>query len=149
MARLGCPLAFDGARRLAERTVGHDLRGVGIGDNQHRVGCGRAGNAAPRRLIAAIAAAIDDDAVPPVAQLERQGAGMGLAVETGRRRFPGIDEHQTLPRLQALKPHVRRLVRRMPAGLRSGQGQIDENPVFLDRTVEQREPPVAVTEESE
>ena len=54
-------------------------------------------------LGAAIAAAIDDDALAPVAHLERQRAGMGMLVEAGRRRLAGIDQHQAVPGLQPLK----------------------------------------------
>src|SRR3954467_7086146 len=91
---------------------------------------------APAGLRAAAAAAIDDDALAPLAQLEGQGAGMRVLVKAARRRLAGIDQNEALPRLQALKAHLRRIRRGAALRLRPGQHQVDEHRVFLDRVVE-------------
>src|SRR5215472_16789168 len=88
--------AFAAYRRrpVAERAVVADLDRVGVGDNQHRVRRACPCRRSPRRLATAMTAAIDDDPLAPLAQLERQEAGMGMIVETVRRRASGIDDDQ-------------------------------------------------------
>src|SRR5712691_7047582 len=137
-------LAAHRARSPAERAVSPDLDSVDITDDHHRMRRARPRDAAPGRLGAAISAAIDDDPLAPLAQLEGEGSGMRLAVEAARRRLAGIDDDQALPGLQALKTGLRRRHWRMAPRLRAGQGEIDDDAILLDRVVEQRETAIAM-----
>jgi hypothetical protein len=65
------------------------------------------------------------------------------------RRPTGIDQHQAVPGLHALEPGLRRLCRRPALGLRARQHEVDENAVFLDRIIEQRQLAVAVPEKTQ
>src|SRR5690242_11973593 len=105
---------------------------------------GRARHPPPSRLHPAIAAAIDDDALSPLAQLERQRPGMRVLVEAARRRLPRIDNDQALAGLQPLESGLRCLRRGAALRLRTGQDEIDDDPVLLDRVVEKSESAIAV-----
>src|SRR5437588_7590498 len=84
--RCGDPLmpAFFGALAAqhawgwAERAVRADLDRVGVGDDHYGMSGAGARGPLPGRLRPAVAAAIDDDAVAPVTQLEREEAGMSV-----------------------------------------------------------------------
>src|SRR4051812_1506946 len=86
-------------RAAAERPCAWVPDEMGVADAQHRTRRAARGYAAPAGLRAAVAAAIDDDALAPLAQLEGQGAGMRVLVEAARRRLAGIDQNEALPRL--------------------------------------------------
>ena len=133
-------------RAVAERPVAVQLDRVGIGDDQHRMRRARSHDPLPRRLCAAIAAAIDDDPLAALAHLQRQRPGMGLFVVSGRRRVAGVDDDQAVAGLEALKPAMRRLHRGAALGFRLAEHEVDEHAVLLDRIVEQRKAPVAVAE---
>ena len=102
---------------------------------------------APGRLRAAIPAAIDDDPLAPLAQLERQRAGMRLARRSraaaacryrrapGSARPAGAETRNAAPAIGAW-PRVSDRV----------SDEVDEDAVLLDRIVEQREPAVAMAE---
>src|SRR5712675_1909557 len=115
-----------GRRGLADRAVLLDLDRVGVADNQHRMRRARSSEATPGRLRAAITAAIDDDALALAAQFEGQHAGMRVPVKA-----------------------MRRLRRSGAFRLRTGQHEVDQDAVFLDRIVEQREAAVAMAEEAQ
>src|ERR1700757_1443668 len=91
----------------------------------------------PIRLRAAIGAAIDDDPLALMAQLERQGTGMRVVVEAARRRFAGVDQNEALEGLQPVEAGVGGMRRRAPLGLGPRQNEVDKNSVFLERIVEQ------------
>ena len=74
MAALLGALAAHRCRGAAERAVGRDLDRVGVADDQHRVRRARPRHPPPGRVRAAIAAAIDDDPLASLAELERQRA---------------------------------------------------------------------------
>ena len=133
----------------AERAVGQDLGRVGIADDQHRMRRAGARHTAPGRFGAAIPAAIDDDPVAPLAQLEGQRAGMRRARRSRAAVAFRCRPQRALPGGEPLKSGVRRLLRRMAAGFRSGQDEIDDDRVLLDRAVEQRQPAVAVAEKAQ
>src|SRR5262249_47186244 len=99
MAAFFGALALNGSGILAEPPVCLDLARVRVADAQPRRPRAGARDAAPGRFRAAIAAAIDDDALALATQLEGQHAGMRLAVEAVRRRHARIDQHERLPGL--------------------------------------------------
>src|SRR5579872_562569 len=70
-----------------------------------------------------------------------------MAVKPVRRRLAGIDKHQAVPGLHSLEAQIGGARRRAALGFRAGQSKVDENAVFLDRVVEQRQLAVAVAEE--
>ena len=63
-------LAMHRVRGMAKRAVGLDLDRVGVADDQHRMSGAGTRDLVPGRLWAAIAAAIDDDPIASLAQLE-------------------------------------------------------------------------------
>src|SRR5665213_545981 len=114
------------ARLGGEMPVRADLRRIGLGDDQRRMRRGRAHRIAPRRIVAVIGAAIDDQSLLAVTQLEGEAARMGLAVEGRRRRRAAIDDRQAAPGLQPLESGIGRA--RWRPGFRLGalQHQVDE-----------------------
>ncbi len=98
---------------------------------------------------ASIGAAIDDQAVAPDRHLQRQRAGMGEAVDAGRRRRAAIDDQHGAAGLHALEPalgHGRRAASAAP-GL--GQHQVDQRRHLLARAVEQRQAAIAVAQRAQ
>src|SRR5665213_1447499 len=69
------------ARLGGEMPVRADLRRIGLGDDQRRMRRGRAHRIAPRRIVAVIGAAIDDQSLLAVTQLEGEAHAGSLAFE--------------------------------------------------------------------
>ena len=75
---------------------------------------------------AGAAPTVDDHAVAPDRQFETQRAGMGEAVEPGRRRRAAIDDQHRPPGLQPLEPAVGQ--RRRRRGCRGRPGSAPDRP---------------------
>src|SRR5215471_3190170 len=97
------PLATDPPRAVTEGAILADLGRVGVGDHQHGVRGTRPRYARPARFGPTIGTAIDDDPLPLVADLKRQGAGVRSLVEAAWWRPAGVDDHQAATRLQSIK----------------------------------------------
>src|SRR5436305_5213825 len=67
MAGVFGALAADRRGTVGNIPIAVDTEGVGVGDHEYRMRRARSGHPPPRRLCAAIAAAIDDDALAPLA----------------------------------------------------------------------------------
>src|SRR2546423_15439386 len=99
-------LASNRSRAAAERAVGANLDRVGIGDDHDRMRGARPRDPPPIGLRAAIGAAIYDDPLALMAQLERQWTCMRVVVETARRRFAGVDQNEALEGLQPVESSI-------------------------------------------
>ena len=133
----------------AAKPVAADFGGIHIRDGQRRVRGGGAAGVAPILRPGDIGAAIDDQPVAPDRHFHRQRAGMGEPVDAGRRRNAAIDDQHAPAGLHPLKAAFghRRRAAPAPAGL--GQRQVYQGGKFLPRTVEQRQPAIAVAQHAQ
>src|SRR5271165_2439733 len=135
--------------RAIKNTVVADFGRIGIGDYEHRMS--RTGARCPRpiRPRAAIGPAVDDYAFAIVAHLKRERARVRVHVVTGWWSSPGFDDDQALVRIQSLETRIGGVRERASSGLGLREDQVNQNSVFLSRTIEEGQPPVAVSEKSQ
>src|SRR6185312_3160350 len=96
-----------------------------------------------------IGAAIDHEPIAPIAQLEGEKLCMSAAVETRRRRLAAIEQHERMPRAQALEAAMWRGRGRTPFGIGARQHPVDDRGLALIGAVEERQPAIAVTEKAQ
>ena len=104
----------------------------------------RAAGAGMRR-----AAAIDDQALAPDGQLERQRAGMGADIVAGRRRGADIHQDKGPPGDHPLEPAIAGALQRPSGRPRSRQDGVDLRSVAFAAAVEQREAAVPMAQQPE
>ena len=93
--------------------------------------------------------AIDDEAVLPGRELEREAAGVRFLAYRHRRRAAGIHQDQRARALQALVTGMGRVRERRAAGVVVGENGGDEIGRSRTHAIEEREVAVAVPEEAQ
>ena len=138
--------------RPAAQPVGLQLGAADIGDHQGGVRGGGAHRVAPlRRPPAGKAPQLTIMPVAADRQLHRQRAGMGMAVDAGRRRRAAIDDQHAAAGLQALEAAIGRATDgAAPAARRPGVSTSSTSVRrLLLAAVEQRQAAVAVAQHAQ
>ena len=128
--------------------VGHEGAAVGVVDGDGRMGRRRALGQQPLAF-GGLGAAIDDDPLLAVIELEAEGAGMGMGIEAGRRRPSGIHQHHGRSGGEAMKAALGRARQGLRLGVGAQQGEIDGAGGTLVAVVEEGQTPVARLEHAQ
>src|SRR5690625_5055357 len=94
-------------------------------------------------------AAVDHQTLPADAELQRQSAGMGAAIEPGSCRDTGIDEDDRASRLKSLKAALRRGEARLPSRVGTPQNHVDLEALLRLRAVEKGKTAIPVLKQAE
>ncbi len=135
--------------RAAAEAFGAEFGGAGFGDDQGGVGGGGAAGLAPFGAGAGGGAAVDDEALAADRELERQGAGVGVAVELGHGGGAAVHDHDGAAGLQAVEAAFGQVRGHAAGAAGLGEDGFDAGGGVFARAVEQGEAAVAVAHQAQ